>query len=550
MALDNKIHRFLQKYYPAIIISSIILFYALNNYAWLKINELPPFAGEAYYLLRSLDYFDILTHPPKHLLAALINADNLRPPIPAFSMAVLNIVFGKSRLVSAMVNIFFIGILFSSTYYFGKKIQDKKTGILAVFILSMYPFVFGLSRITRSNIASMAFACLSLYFLLCTERFKRIQPCIMLGIFLGLGILTSTTFVCSVIIPIVVMLIAGLSSAGSPSARKQVFFNSFLTAIIAILIGGIWYFYKIPFLLDNYTHLAYSGKIPLIIAPPLFSSESCLFYFRVLINGQITPIFAILFFVGLFALFKKKKINLLLLSWIIGTYLIFTFIKLKEFKETSDYLPAFALITAAGVLNLGKEWLRRYLIYAIVFLGLFQYFMISYTKPYFAGIRVSFFKGRLASGFNVPSYIYPINEVFFHYPRKGDWKIDKIITALQKENPACRTSIAIGVTDAHMETKTEWFDPFNFKPNSWMENFIATNADAVNYSLRTHGLPYSVINLSTWGQDWRKFPLLDFIISVNKIDEFIPLISQEYRLILQTEAPDSSPIYVYKKKSA
>lgn len=543
------ISRFLDRRYPLILLFLLILFYAINNYIWLNLNEFPPFAGEAYHLLKGLDHLNILTHPHKHMFPALIKISNYRPPLFPISMAVSNIIWGNSRVVSTMTNIFFAGILFFSLYFMGKKMQDRNAGLLAAFIVAMYPFVFGLSRMARDNFASMALVCLSLSCLVYTEGLKRFFPVILLGLFLGLGVLTRFTFIFFVIGPIIITAaIAILNKTSSVTSRKNIILNLSLATVIAILLGSIWFLPNFSLMLKNYLEFLYLPKYPVSLAPKLFSLESFTFYLKGLINGQISPLFVILFLIGLITILKKGKSNPLFFSWVVVTYIIFSLIMNKEVRETSEYLPAFALTTSMGILSIEKQWLKRCLIYIIIFGGLAQYFIVSYTTPSSAGIKLSFFKAGTREGLAGPSYLHPINEVFFYYPRKGDWQISKIISVIQKESSVYGNDATIGVTDAYIEIKTDWYD--NSKVGSWHENFVAANVNAINYFLRVNGLFYKVIGLSRHAEGWRESPSLDFIISVNKIEILAPLIFREYKLILQANVPDGSPIYVYKRVTA
>lgn len=535
--------KFLKKRYVFSILF-LLLFYAINNYIWLKMHQLPPCTDEAYHLLRSLDYFNILTHPSKGMFSALVKVDNLRPPFFHICMTISNIVWGSSRVVSIMANIFFAGVLFFSTYHLGRKMQDEKTGLLATFTIAMYPFIFGLSRMSLSNFASTALVCLSLCCLLYTDRFRQNFPSILLGLFLGLGVLTDLTFTFFIAGPLISIVIIALFSKDLVFERKKIILNLTLVIIIGLMIGGLWYFPRFPFLLRTYLKYGYQ-EYPFL--PELFSFSSLTYYFRSLIDGQISPLFAVLFFIGLTKILtkKEKKIKLLLFSWIIVTYIIFTLIKGKDFEGTSAYLPAFALITAGGILKFQKRWLKRCLIYTIILGGLFQYFIVSYTNPSSTGIKLSFFNGKLVKGLTISSYFYPISEAFFHYPRRGDWRIDDVIAAIQKESPD-NEDVTIGVTDAYVDIKTDWHDPLNVDPPSH-ENFITANTDALQYFLRTNRLSYNVISLSCWKEDWRRNPLLDFIIGVEKIENLAPLISQQYEPIFQTAVPDGSLVYVYKR---
>ncbi|MDD4894050.1 MAG: hypothetical protein PHW54_01885, partial [Candidatus Omnitrophica bacterium] len=352
-------------------------------------------------------------------------------------------------------------------------------------------------------------------------------------------------FIFFVIGPFIAAIIIVFSDKELISARKRLIFNLALSIGIAILVAGFWYLPKLFFLLKTYSYYGFSSNFPPEFSPKLFSPASLTFYFRGLVNGQITPFFFLFFLIGFLELLKRKKLNPILLSWIIVSFIILTLVKSKEFRMTSEYLPAFALITAGGILLLQKRWLKRCLVFIIILGGLLQYLLVSFTNPSSTRIRLSFFNGKSAKGRIASSYLYPLSEAYLHYPGRGDWQINKVMSAIQKEGAANNKNMIIGCTDAYLDVKTDWFDPFNL--GTWHDNFVAANSDALNYFVRANGLSYNVVSLSYWQEDWRNIPMLDFIVSVKEIENIAPALSRQYKLILQAEAPDKSPIYVYKK---
>ncbi|MGD9015530.1 MAG: glycosyltransferase family 39 protein [Candidatus Omnitrophota bacterium] len=507
-------------------------------------HELPSYGDEAYHLIRSLDYLDILKHPHKGIPFALLGVDNLRPPFFHLFMAFANIIWGKTRLVSIMSNIFFAAVLFFSIYYIGKKIKDRNTGLLAAFTTAMYPYVFGLSRMSLPNFTSSAFVCLSLCCLLYTDRFKRIVPSILFGLFLGFGLLTRLTFVFFVIGPTITVVITALIEKQTVAIRKRIILNICLAIVIATALGGIWYFPRLAKLIRHYIGQGFAYSLP--ICPEIFSFSWLTFYFRSLLDGQLSPFFVILFFTGLLGILKsKEKINPVIFSWIIVTYIIFTLITTKMAKYTSEYLAAFAIITALGISRYQTKWLRVILIYLIILGGLLQYFVISYTNPALTNIRISLSNGEMKNNLRSPSYLDPITEVFFHYPRRGDWKLEEVISLIRKEGSSGK-DITIGVTDACIEIKTDWFDPSKLSIY-WHDNFIISNLDTINYYLKLKGIDYTILSLSRTQENWKQFPFLDFIISVEPIENFAFAISSQYRLILQTKVSDGSLVYVSKR---
>jgi 4-amino-4-deoxy-L-arabinose transferase-like glycosyltransferase len=557
---------FLKRRYPFIILFLLIFFYGINNYIWLRMHQFPAYGDEAYHLLKALEYLDILSHPTKDMFSALLRVDNLRPPFFHLCLAVSNIICGKSKIVSIMANIFFAGVLFFSVYYMGKKLENKNAGLLAAFTVALYPFVFGLSRVSLSYFASMSLVSLSLLILIYTDKFKRTFPSILLGLFLALGALTRSTFVFFVIGPLITIVIIALNDKNSVRIRKRIILNLCLAVIIAALLAGIWYFPRLFLLLRTFRgYIFYEEFLPQGIFPDIFSFSNFIYYFRALVNGQLSPLFVLLFFGGLIGILKGKrgKLNAVLFSWIIVPYIIFMLFPVKFIRFTSEYLPVFALITGIGIMRLPIQWVRRPLILIIIFGGLFEFFIISFTIPSSTGLRLSFsnferedFKRLLtlsdAYSNSDSLYLYPVNEVSFHYPRKGDWRIDDIFSTIQREEPVSKEKITIGFTNVMMRKKLYWWDvekKFLSKSGFYGENTVVTDPCTIEYFLEMNGLfnYYHTITLANWDRDWRQRALLDFIVSIIPIENLAPLVSKQYKLILQTEVPDGSLVYVYKR---
>jgi hypothetical protein len=537
---------FFKKRYHFIILFLLLLFYGINNYVWIKLSEFPAYADEAYHLIKSLDYLNILIHPTSDMFFALLNIDNLRPPLFHLCMAIVNFLTTNARLIPIITNLFFAGILFISIYYLGKRIKNENCGVLAAFTVAMYPYIFGLSRMALPDFASIAMACLSLCLLIYTDRFKKTFISILLGIAIGLGLLTKLTFIFFLAGPVLIMVIAVLIDKEAQAQRKRVILNLGLAIILAAIIGGVWYFPRFSFLWKTYITFGFQVRKP-ISPPETFSFASFIYYFYLLSSSQIAPFFTLLFFVGLISFLKSRdKLRLPIILWIITIYIIFTLINNKHSRATCAYLSIFALITAAGILRLQSRRLKRFLVYLIVFVGLFQFFVISYTNPLSTKIRLSFFSGEMIKGLTVPSYLYPITEVFFHYPRKGDWRIDDVISAIQEADPINRNA-TIGITDMYVENKTDWYDPRS-ATKYYNENFVTTNNDAINYFLRLDNLSYRIISLTLTKEKWKEAPMLDFIVSVMPIEDLAPSISRQYKLILQARVPDGSLVYVYKRQ--
>ena len=547
----------IKKKFPFIIVLLLLLFYGINNYIWLGLNKLPSTTDQASHLLSNLRYLEILSKPSRDMFIRLLKVDTFYPPFFPLCAAIVNLIFGHSATISIMTNMIFAAVLFFSVYYIGRKLVDEKLGLFAVFIVSMYPYIFGLSKMFLLEFALTSMVCFSFCCLLYTDNFNYRGYSALFGISLGIGMLTKPTFIFFLIGPLIIAIISIFWNYKLISIRRRAKLNLGIAFIISIIIGGSWYF---PRLSDQwYQHICSKWSSFL---GPLKISTSVIYYFKLLILDQIAPFFAFLFLAGLILLLKDRRrlrSLLVLLWWIIVPYAIFILINVRFMYYTVPNLPAIALISSGGILSIQNRYIKRCLIYIIVIWALIQYTIISYTAPTSVKIRVSFptsvkirdsfFSEKTSYEPSQPCHILPIADCFYHFPRKGDWKLDDVMRIIEKNNPN-HINFSIGVTDAFLDSKNvNWFDP---RPSalstSWHDNFLVTNNATVEYFVKVKKLPHTVISLTYAKEDWMGSPLLDFIISVKDLKDIAPAIARYYEIILHTTVPDGSPIYVYKKQ--
>ncbi|MBM3251391.1 MAG: phospholipid carrier-dependent glycosyltransferase [Candidatus Omnitrophica bacterium] len=547
------IRNFLKEKYPLFIIILLLFFYGINNYIWLMLNKLPPTTDQTFHLLNNLKYLDILTNPSWDIFARLRRVHTFYPPFFTFCVAIVNLAFGHSVTTSIMTNMFFAAILFFSIYYIGRKWEDEKTGLFAVFIVSMYPYVFGLSRVFFLEFALTALVCFSFCCLIYTDNFNHRIYSVLFGISVGIGMLIKQAFIFFLAGPLILTLINILWNHKIASIRRKVILNLGIAFITPLVIAGDWYFHH-----GLETWHSYCRLDKFFNGPQLFYSIS--YYFHLLVLDQIGPFFAILSLLGLIYLLKKnQKLQLLdLLLWFIVPYIFLLLLNIRYMYYTVPNLPAVALISSLGISGIKNRYTKRVLLFLVIIWAMVQYFVISYTSPDSTKLRVSFpttvkirncFLGpETWFEFSQPCHILPIADFFYHFPRGGDWNLDGMIWAIERNNRDHRKSI-IGVTDGLLhEKKVSWFDPDPRQLEaSWRDNFLVVNNYAIEYYVRSKKLPYEVIGLTSSEIDWMNLPLLDFIVSVKEIEVIAPLIAQYYEMIFKAIVPDGSPVFVYKK---
>jgi len=328
---------------------------------------IPVNADEGMHLISSLRYYNVLVASSPGMFKQLLEVNSHYPPLFPLSSAILNIFFGTSRAVSVGTNMIYFLIMLFSTYFIGKKIGSRKTGLLACFVLSMFPMVFGMSRWFILEFPLTAMVSFSICCLFYTESFANRKYSLLFGLSVGLGMLTKWTFGIFMIGPFLCTILA--------KDRKSI--KNLCYAIgLALFISFIWYLPHISGLIRSIP----GGNIRIHeIAFPWYSLEGLLFYAKSILY-QISPLFFFFFLIALPLTIRKKfKNKFIVFSWILFSYIILTIINNKWTHYIMPVLPAVALILAIGILAVPFRKLRYSLIGVLIIAGLVQFFYINYA---------------------------------------------------------------------------------------------------------------------------------------------------------------------------
>lgn len=502
------------------VIFLFIFFMGIINYLWLSMNKCPPTGDEAYHLEAGLACYNILSDPftgtwlkLKNMLS--LSVVNFYPPLFHALSAVNNLFFGKSGAISIMTNIFFMGISFISIYLLGKRMFDRRTGLLAVFIFAMYPVVFWFSRIFMIETALCAAVTSYALCLLYTEDFKKTGYSVIAGVIFGIGMLLKQLFILSIFGPLLYVAARGLVFEKDAKYKKRAFCNLAISMVIGFALAGLWYLPRLDFLFKRYVVIGYFENNPLYY--PVFSPGSFSFYLKTMFSQQLLPFFSVLFFLmaGVFIVSRNNR-KIFLIIWILTIWAVFTLIKTKTAYYTLTYLPALALITSGGIWNARIKFLKFFLIFILVFFGLWQFFSISFYKNSMMLSGAS----RLRS-----------------YPREDDWKVSELLSVLKRNCADEKEKNIIFVT--HLNRLYAGQDKF---PPSDADYLV--NQHFLNYLFVFDNLPYKAVNIYSHQEAVRKGNLL---ITCQK-KEVLSLDSKgEYALIESLIMPDKSPVFIYKK---
>jgi 4-amino-4-deoxy-L-arabinose transferase-like glycosyltransferase len=408
-------------------VSSIAVFLfwlslAIVNIWWLKADTRPPYYDTAGHATTTLQLVKLTLHGnPQSVLEGILSVG----PYPPFAhLVALPFVLLFEPTIDALLaaNLVFLGIVLGCVYGLGRLFGRPFTGVLAAFLVGMYPVIYGLSRHYLLDIPLTAMVTLSIFCLLRAGNFKRLAPSVLLGVSLGLGMLTKWTFAVFLAGP---LLIATLYTV------KRFPFTHTRNLLIACLIGGViagpWYIRNLANLVS---FLPVSGDIAAALeGDPAGTLEAWLYYGRQLVDQQMLTPFVALFVGGLVLLLRRRRLDepiFVIFAWLLVPYLVFSYYANKDLRYTLPYLPAIALITAIGLSEISNRKVVRVgivfvALYALVLFGGLS-FGLSQRLP--AGVLPSRVSVELG-GF--PLTLYSEYVHIASPPSAEDWKVQDIL---------------------------------------------------------------------------------------------------------------------------
>lgn len=350
-----------------IIIVSLVFFHFTNNIIYLAKDSSLPDIDQCLHLTQGLI---LHSHIKEGNFQQIVKISTYYPPFFPFVTSFLYFLFEKGEDIAISINLVFLVVIIVSTFLIGRQLKDETCGLISAILVSFYPIIFIMSRKYYLDLPLTSLVCLYIYLLIASDNFEKRTKVIFLGIIAGIGMLTKWTFVFFVIIPTLGVILK------KENLTKQKLINFFLLLSISISISSLWY---LPNFFDIIRNLQLGSLLDVGSDPGIFDLEFYTYYVRCLLYSQIYTLFFILFLVG-FAFFIFKKRNAkedILLSHIISSYLILTFIFNKDTRFSLPVLPAIAIVTSIFLTSLKN---KIPILFLIVTFSIFQYFNFSYKK--------------------------------------------------------------------------------------------------------------------------------------------------------------------------
>ena len=398
------------------------LFNLINNIVWISLDGHQDIGCETvYHFQRTFEIYNDIKSPTTNYLTSLYRlltypgltqikkiVVSAVPSGYALLTTYLGILFNSPFQNLVFFNIFYLLIIIYSTYGIGKHISDKRTGLLAAYLISFYPMIYGISRKLAPEFALIALVALFYYLLLKSDYLKNLKSSSLLIIIGFFGILIQPYFITYIMGGLLWTLFIIIKQKNHRIQRTASLAICGLLIFIALLfcnnnIAGLKEnitetFNEIKITLatksEDFVGNADKGKNGLFLlgSPTDFCpctqitdrgmNLRCLSFYPFQTFFLLSPLFAILFIISLFPYIqnRKQREKMLCFLWIIIPYIVFALLPRKWGRFVAPTFPVIAIITAAGIMQIKKLALKKIFIALILIGGLSQFFYYSYSQ--------------------------------------------------------------------------------------------------------------------------------------------------------------------------
>lgn len=413
------------------------------NFIWFTMDQVPPSWDQAYYLRESLILYDKLTN--EGILSfynAFTDAFKERAPLIALVPVPFYLLFGKTYITALAANLLFVIL---GSYYFyklGALISKKRDALLGVFILNLFPLIFGLSRKFWVENGLMTLVVIWLYYFLKSDCFASRKYSLVLGIVTGLGMLMKVSFPLYIIAPMLFLCIKRVIKLKNlPRAYIE---NALLTFIIGMLLAGTWYSKNFSHIF-NYALTSGYGKIAENYQMgSVFSLKTILGYWLCIINCGISTymflliicliaVWIIVFLSKRSAPVLEKEYWYLLVIWFVVPFMVVTLGVNKDLRYVTPFCPPIALLMSIGLNHIPFIKYKNFILTTLLIFPVFNYLYISFSS---APVH-----------WETKHFIFLNNNLGYpHPPVKDKWPNETLIESIRLD------AMRIGISPQHIRT--------------------------------------------------------------------------------------------------
>lgn len=438
--------KILKRFGPSLALAVIILFHIINTFIWLKIDKSYLKLDAWGHYRYSLEVFEFLKGLFRGAPLASIEPMKWHGFLVGFTTAPLYFIFGQAQDTAVMISsVIFLTIAVLATYGIAKKLLNKQAGLLAAFILTVYPLFFNNLRIYMLDLALTGMVALSLYLLIACDNFSNTKKSLLLGLSLGLGFLVKFNYAAFIIGPLMLTAYRAFIKRTGPfrDARRNFLY---LTALTMLLILG-FYLARATDMLNRITQASYLDMLKGRDFSHLASLKTSwlLKYAEIFIGEGMSFFLFLAFIAGLIFFIRLKLRN----RWIIYlAALIPLFIQILFFlippecmvRYCLPLLPMTAIISAVGISSIKNPNFKKIIIALLIPLSLVQFFAVSYGLPQLPDKIIIAWRHK-SGDFNIILFrqdmaVPPFLHDKTSHPSSADWKSSRVLNAIRRTNTA------------------------------------------------------------------------------------------------------------------
>ena len=399
----------------AIGLLAIILFFIITNIIWLAIDNSIPLIDAIIHIQGCIKYYAFLTQVHSIFdLRHFFGLSTQYPPFYYLSTIPVIALLGFSHDYFVYVNFFYIIVLVLSVFGIGKILFNEWVGFFSALLTMLYPLVYGLSRLYYIDFALLAMVSLVQYLILKSEGGIKRPWNILLGVAVGLTLLTKTH---GLIFFLPTWIIVFLMHYRKKNNLRPLI----VTLLISFIIAAPWYIFASGDLVEFSKETIILGRVSPL---PQTFFLSMYYYAELLSLEDISPALSFALFLGLILFFifdAKWKTALILTSWIIPSYLASAFWTNKDVRFILPLLPGLAIFTIGGLSRLPIKLLKEIILGSIICVGFIQFNSLFFNSPPLLFRR----------------------SIYCHSPISEDWKIREIVDCILHYKGLKKISIGV-----------------------------------------------------------------------------------------------------------
>jgi 4-amino-4-deoxy-L-arabinose transferase-like glycosyltransferase len=203
------------------------------------LDKVPPAYDYARHLYIAFLYWQAFDWNSQSLWFDLLSVEPFYPPLYHLSVIPFALVFGFSAYSAVLANSIYLGVIILSTYGIGALTNDRRTGLMAAFLVACYPFLSYVSRTPMIDTMLTAAVAAAYYLFLKSKNFENRFYSLMFTLVFAGGMMVKWTFLVF-IFPAVVLGLVG----DKPAELKQtlIHFIYYLGMILALLVMPLFIF--------------------------------------------------------------------------------------------------------------------------------------------------------------------------------------------------------------------------------------------------------------------------------------------------------------------